>query len=80
MKRVEKRVPRIKWWKLKNKDFRDRFTNEVPQKLGEGLPLDWKTTADGLGRLESKCWVEHQGKKKVRRIGGGKIRSKKHSE
>ena len=40
MKRMEKNEPRIKWWKLKNKDFRDRFTKEVAQKLGEELPLE----------------------------------------
>ena len=64
VKRVEKREPRIKWWKLKNKDFRDRFTKEVAQKLGEELPLDWKTTADGIRKIGEQVLGRTLGKRK----------------
>ncbi|KAG2463133.1 CFDP2 protein, partial [Polypterus senegalus] len=40
--------PRIKWWKLKKKDCKVEFREEVRQALGgsEELPDSWETTAD----------------------------------
>ena len=63
-KRMEKRAPRIRWRKLKNKDFRDKFINEVVQKLGEELPMDWKLTADGIRRVGEQVLSRTSGKRK----------------
>lgn len=60
----KRREPRIRWWKLKVKDFRDKFTNEVAYKLREELSLHWKTKIEGIRKVGKQVLGRRSRKRK----------------
>ena len=46
--------PKIKWWRLKEPGDGKRFKDEVRQKLGLTLPVNWTITAEGIRTVAGK--------------------------